>query len=84
MNQFNVPVNPVSVNMLALWPGRTGGAVAQNFVSTDANTYSSANGIAKVEIALAQGKKVWDRRQDERAKEARREAEEAIYRNRRR
>jgi SsrA-binding protein len=42
------------------------------------------NGIAKVEIALAQGKKSWDRRQDERNKEARREAEEAIYRNRRR
>ena len=42
------------------------------------------NGIAKVEIALAQGKKVWDRRQDERTKEARREAEEAMYRNRRR
>ena len=42
------------------------------------------NGIAKVEIALAQGKKAWDRRQDERNKEARREAEEAIYRNRRR
>ena len=38
MNQFGVPVNPVSVNMLALWPGRTGGAVAQNFVSTDSNT----------------------------------------------
>jgi len=42
------------------------------------------NGIAKVEIALAQGKKSWDRRQDERNKEARREAEEAMYRNRRR
>ena len=42
------------------------------------------NGIAKVELALAQGKKVWDRRQDERTKEARREAEEAMYRNRRR
>ena len=42
------------------------------------------NGIAKVEIALAQGKKVWDRRQDERTKEARREAEEAMYHNRRR
>ena len=49
MNQFGVTVNPVSVNMLALWPGRTGGAVAQNFVSTDSNTYSSANGIAKVD-----------------------------------
>jgi SsrA-binding protein len=42
------------------------------------------DGIAKVEIALAQGKKSWDRRQDERAKEARREAEQAMYRNRRR
>ncbi len=42
------------------------------------------NGLAKCEIALAQGKKQWDRRQDERTKEARREAEEAMYRNRRR
>ncbi|HUL33891.1 MAG TPA: SsrA-binding protein SmpB [Candidatus Eisenbacteria bacterium] len=42
------------------------------------------DGIAKVEIALAQGKKTWDRRQDERTKEARREAEQALYRNRRR
>ena len=41
-------------------------------------------GIAKVEIALAQGKKSWDRRQDERNKDARREAEQALYRNRRR
>ena len=41
-------------------------------------------GIAKVEIALAQGKKSWDRRQDERTKEARREAEDAMYQNRRR
>lgn len=42
------------------------------------------NSIAKVEIALVQGKKAWDRRQDERAKEARREIEESMYRNRRR
>jgi SsrA-binding protein len=42
------------------------------------------DGIAKVEIALAQGKKTWDRRQDERTKEARREADQAMYRNRRR
>ena len=31
-----------------------------------------------------QGKKSWDRRQDERTKEARREAEDAMYQNRRR
>ena len=42
------------------------------------------DGIAKCEIALGQGKKQWDRRQDERKKEARREADEAMYRNRRR
>ena len=41
-------------------------------------------GIAKVEIALAQGKKSWDRRQDEKTKEARKEANEAMYKNRRR
>src|SRR4051794_37290007 len=51
LNQFSVPVNPVSVNMLSLWPqnSRTGPATAQNFVSTDPNTYSSANGIAKID-----------------------------------
>ena len=42
------------------------------------------NSLAKEEIALVQGKKAWDRRQDERAKEARREVEESMYRNRRR
>jgi SsrA-binding protein len=41
-------------------------------------------GIAKVEIALAQGKKSWDRRDDERTKEARKDVNEAMYRNRRR
>ncbi len=42
------------------------------------------DGIAKCEIALAQGKKLWDRREAERNKEAKREADEAIYRSRRR
>lgn len=42
------------------------------------------NSLAKVEIALVKGKKDWDRRADERAKEARREVEESMYRNRRR
>jgi SsrA-binding protein len=42
------------------------------------------NGIAKCEIALAKGKKQWDRRQAEREKESRREVGEAIYRYRRR
>jgi len=42
------------------------------------------NGIAKCEIALAKGKKEYDRRQDARDREARREAEESMYRSRRR
>lgn len=42
------------------------------------------NGIAKVELALARGKKDWDRRADERKKEADREVKEAIYHSRRR
>jgi hypothetical protein len=51
LRQFSVPVNPVSQNMLALWPSdsRTGPASALNFVSTDPNTYTSYNGIAKVD-----------------------------------
>ena len=42
------------------------------------------NGIAKCELALARGKKEWDRRQTEREKETRREVNEAIYKYRRR
>jgi SsrA-binding protein len=41
-------------------------------------------GRAKCELALARGKKDWDRRDQERNKEAEREAKEAIYRSRRR
>jgi SsrA-binding protein len=42
------------------------------------------NGIAKCELALARSKKDWDRRADERKKEANREVKDAIYRSRRR
>src|SRR5581483_3145230 len=49
LHQFNVPVNTVSQNLLALWPGRSGGAVPQNFVSQDPNSYTSYNGIFKVD-----------------------------------
>ncbi|HZP48341.1 MAG TPA: carboxypeptidase regulatory-like domain-containing protein [Vicinamibacterales bacterium] len=49
LRQFNVPVNTVSQNLLALWPGRSGGAVPQNFVSQDPNSYTSYNGIFKVD-----------------------------------
>ena len=42
------------------------------------------DGIAKCEIALAQGKKKWDRRQSEKDKEAKREVGEAMYKFRHR
>jgi len=42
------------------------------------------DGIAKCELAVAKGKKFHDRRESERRKEAKREADEAIYRSRRR
>jgi SsrA-binding protein len=41
-------------------------------------------GRAKCELALGKGKKFHDRRESERRKEAKREADEAIYRSRRR
>ena len=42
------------------------------------------DGIAKCELAIAKGKKFHDRRESERRKEAKREADEAISRSRRR
>jgi SsrA-binding protein len=42
------------------------------------------DGRAKCEVALARGKKYHDRREAERAKEAKREASEAIYHSKRR
>lgn len=42
------------------------------------------DGIAKCELSTAKGKKFHDRRESERRKEAKREADEAIYRSRRR
>ncbi len=41
-------------------------------------------GYAKCEIALARGRKVYDRRADEREREAKREVSDALYRYRRR
>lgn len=42
------------------------------------------DGIAKCEVAVAKGKKFHDRREAERQKEAKREANEAMFRSRRR
>ena len=42
------------------------------------------DGIAKCELAIARGRKFHDRRESERRKEAKKEADEAMYRSRRR
>lgn len=49
--QFNVPVNPVSVNLLSLYPSSIKGlpATVNNYVSTDENDYISDNGIVKID-----------------------------------
>ncbi len=51
MNRYSVPVNPVSTNLLSLWParGRTGPASPQNFFGTDNSLDYSDNGIAKID-----------------------------------
>ena len=52
--RYNVPVNPVSLNLLSFWParGRTGPAAANNFVSTDDSNDYSDNGIAKIDYVI--------------------------------
>ncbi|MDX2154351.1 MAG: TonB-dependent receptor [Bryobacteraceae bacterium] len=54
LNQFNVPVNPVSRNLLSFWParGRALPATANNYLSADQNDYDSQNGIVKVDHQL--------------------------------
>ena len=45
--------------------------------------YFNEKGRAKLEIALARGKKLWDKRQDIAAREAKRDADRAMARSRR-
>ena len=50
----------------------------QGFTLVPLRVYFTPRGRAKVEIALARGKKLWDKRRDIAKREARREAERAI------
>ena len=54
LQQYNIPVNPVSVNLLSAWPqrGRTGPATSPNFFSTDDSIDYSDNGIAKIDYII--------------------------------
>jgi len=49
--QYGVPVNPVSLNLLTIWPAntRTGPATSNNYLSNGRNDYNSFNGIIKID-----------------------------------
>jgi hypothetical protein len=49
--QYGVAVNPVSLNLLTIWPAstRTGPATATNYLSNGRNEYNSFNGIIKLD-----------------------------------
>jgi len=49
--QYGIPVNPVSLNLLTIWPAdtRTGGNTTNNYLSNGRNDYNSYNGIVKID-----------------------------------
>jgi hypothetical protein len=51
MTRYNVPVNPVSMNLLTIFPAssRTGPATVNNYLAQDLNTYNSYNGIIRID-----------------------------------
>ncbi len=57
---FNITPNPVTANLISFWPSRvrTGGAVVNNFFSTDPNTYNSYNGIIKIDHTINQANSI--------------------------
>jgi hypothetical protein len=52
--QYGIPVNPVSLNLLTIWPAsiRTGPATTSNYLSNGRNDYNSFNGIVKVDHTI--------------------------------
>src|SRR5207253_1252463 len=51
LSRYNVPLNPVSLSLLSIWPAgsRNGPATANNYLAQDLNTYNSFNGVAKID-----------------------------------
>jgi hypothetical protein len=49
--KYAVPVNPVSLNLLTIWPAsiRTGADTTNNYLSNGQNNYNSFNGIIKID-----------------------------------
>ena len=54
LSRYNVPVNPVSLNIVGVYPGRDAPAVANNFLNSDDSTYKSDNGIIKIDHTFSQ------------------------------
>src|SRR3954454_8820800 len=54
LDRYGIPVNPVALNLLTIWPAstRTGGAVSNNYLSNGRNDYNSYNGIAKIDYVI--------------------------------
>lgn len=49
--KYDVPVNPVSLNLLSIWPSavRGGAAAPNNYLSNGQNNYNSYNGVLKID-----------------------------------
>jgi SsrA-binding protein len=78
------PLRPRKLLMTRSEIGKLSGKTQQKGLTLIPLRIYFRDGIAKCELALARGKKQYDRRQAEREKEAKREASAAIYRYRRR
>jgi hypothetical protein len=54
LTQYGVAVNPVSTNLLTIWPAytRAGSAAPNNYLSAGRNDYNSYNGIIKLDYVI--------------------------------
>ncbi len=61
--KYNVPVNPVSLNLLTIFPAdvRNGPATANNYLSNGQNNYNSYNGVMKIDHRFSAGNSMFAR-----------------------
>ena len=78
------PLRPRKLLLNRREMNKLGGQITQKGLTLIPLRLYFREGRAKCELALARGKKLYDRRQAEREREAKREASDAMYRYRRR
>ena len=78
------PLRPRKLLLNRREMNKLGGQITQKGLTLIPLRLYFRNGRAKCELSLARGKKLYDRRQAEREREAKREASDAMYRYRRR